>query len=213
MQATHFNQIRTQERRENDRNRRIACKQKRAYLLSFYIKHSLNKYIFYIENPIKQSQNTNCFFIHHIERRIDGLVELTMEDCLDFVKFDDLHQTQHQSTEKERLDYRDPSLTMMINFLTYSLEYYDDWIFNWNIPKKNARHILYTSHLFRSININGKVITYKQAIEEGEEFYHNVISPIHNGKQPNKLKYKKFIFLADKQTRGTINISETNSTF
>ena len=209
--------ITTEEQRENNRNRKVTSKNNRTNLISFLIKYSLNKYIIILENSIKTSHHSNCIFIDKLIRRIDGLEEISFDDCLAFVQSDSrkykeekqileiLRSSQstneEQSIPKERLDYREPALVMMINILLFSLEFYDEWIFHWNKPKKEAHHLVYTSQLFKSVIINGKVFTYKQVIEEGEEFYQHQLVPILNGDQPDDLWYNNYIVLGKKKSR------------
>ena len=121
-------------------------------------------------------------------------------------------QISTSTSIKRRIDFRDPSIVMMINFLAFSLELYDGWVFNWNKPKKIAKHLLYTSQTFKTVIINDVEVTYEEAIVEGEEFYHTVIEPILNNGQPEDIQYINHIFLGKRKLRRLTKSSEAGST-
>ena len=219
--------------REINTKRRVSYKNRRTYCLSFYIKYLIPRYTFCFENSIKVSHHSECFFIDKIINSFDNRIELTLNDCIEFVRNDSLkykyqnkptpnreniqlneiEESQTTTSEnsskisKERIDYRDSAVVMMINFLAFSLEYYEDWEFKWNKPKKLGRHLLYTSQLFKSVKMNGKEIKYEKALKEGEEFYRNVIVPILKGYELDYIQYKNHLFLGERKSR---NLNKTN---
>ena len=82
---TQIKQIKLKNREINTK-RRTSCKNRRSYCLSFYIKYCIPRYKFCFENSIKVSHHSNCFFIDKIIDTFDNHVELTLDECIEFVK-------------------------------------------------------------------------------------------------------------------------------